>query len=245
MPDDSLLDNPAWHALTGPHQRFAQSRGAARRYQPEVSFASALAAPWDPTDPGWSDLADLAGPGQVVTLTGAQITPPRGWDVIETGQGYQMVDIAVDAAPDPEAVALGAADVPAILDLIARTKPGPFLPRTIELGGYLGLRRDGELIAIAGERMHPAGWTEISAVATDERYRGQGLAGRLVRAVAHAIRERGDHPLLHAAQTNINAVRLYEALGFKTRIHTTFALLRTPTSQTGPTSQTDQNGTDR
>jgi ribosomal protein S18 acetylase RimI-like enzyme len=240
VPDESLLDNPAWHALAGPHRSFAQSLGAARRYRPEVSFASAVAAPWDPADPGWSDLAALVGPGEVVTLTGARISPPEGWEVVEGGQGQQMVDIAVEAAPDPEALPLTDADVPEILDLVGRTRPGPFLARTIELGGYLGIRHDGELVAMAGERMHPPGWTEISAVCTDPRFRGQGLAARLVRAVAHAIRQRGDQPLLHAARTNTSAIRLYEALGFKTRIQTTFVLLRTPHAPAR-----HENGTDR
>ncbi|UDY24389.1 GNAT family N-acetyltransferase [Nocardioides sp. Kera G14] len=228
MPDESLLDNPAWHSLTGPHQHLAEVRGAARRYAPDASFASAVERPWDPQDPGWADLAALAGAGELVTMTGAAVRPPEGWERIEGGFGVQLVDIAVDARRDDEAVRLGPADVPEILDLVARTKPGPFLPRTIELGTYVGLRRDGALVALAGERMHPLGWTEISAVCTDERFRGQGLATRLVLDVTHRIRQRGDHPLLHAAETNTNAIRLYEAVGFKTRIRTTFVLLRTP-----------------
>ena len=86
---------------------------------------------------------------------------------------------------------LGAADVPEMLDLVERTQPGPFLARTVELGTYLGIRRDGRLVAMAGERLHPPGFTEISAVCTDAAYRGQGLATRLVRAVAAGIRRRG------------------------------------------------------
>jgi hypothetical protein len=81
-------------------------------------------------------------------------------------------------APAPDAARLGAADVPEILDLIDRTQPGPFRRRTVELGTYLGLRSaDGRLIAMAGERLHPAGWTEISAVCTDPAHRRKGLAG--------------------------------------------------------------------
>lgn len=234
MTDESRLDNPAWHSLNGVHADVAQVRGAARRFLPEVSFASAVAEPWNPRDPGWRDLADLAGPGETVILTGAQVRPPSGWDVVEGGQGVQLIDVAVDARPDDEAVTLGAADVPEILDLIGRTKPGPFLPRTIELGTYLGIRREGRLVALAGERLHPPGWTEISAVATAPDLRGQGLATRLVRAVAHGIRARGEQPLLHAAAINTNAIRLYEALGFKLRIRTTFAVLRTPGDPVDP-----------
>ncbi|SCE15528.1 FR47-like protein, partial [Streptomyces sp. BpilaLS-43] len=124
--------------------------------------------------------------------------------------------------PDAEAVLLGPRDVPDMLELVARTRPGPFLPGTVELGTYLGVRRAGVLVAMAGERLHPPGWTEISGVCTDESVRGQGLATRLIRAVAHGIRERGETPFLHAASSNTGAVRLYESLGFRLRRRTAF-----------------------
>jgi predicted GNAT family acetyltransferase len=133
----------------------------------------------------------------------------------------------LDAAADPEAVSLGAADVPEMLELTTRTKPGPFLPRTFELGTYLGIRREGRLVAMAGERLHPAGWTEISAVCTDEAWRGQGLAARLIRAVGAEIRARGEVPFLHALTTNA-AIGLYEELGFRHRLAVLFAVVRVP-----------------
>ena len=142
--------------------------------------------------------------------------------------GVQLVDAGVAAEPAPDAVRLGVADVPEMLALVARTRPGPFLARTVELGTYLGIRRDGELVAMAGERMHPPGWTEISAVCTAAEYRGHGLATRLVRALVHDIRERGETPFLHAAGSNVHAIGLYESLGFRLRRRTTFAAFRAP-----------------
>lgn len=118
-----------------------------------------------------------------------------------------------------------------MLDLVARTRPGPFLPRTIELGTYLGIRREGALVAMAGERLHPPGWSEISAVCTDESVRGQGLATRLLLAVSHEIRERGETPFLHAAADNIHAVRLYESLGFRLRRRTAFLAALVPEAE--------------
>jgi predicted GNAT family acetyltransferase len=115
-----------------------------------------------------------------------------------------------------------------MLALVERTRPGPFLPRTVELGTYLGLRSGGELVAMAGERLHPAGYTEISAVCTDEAHRGRGLATRLVLAVAHGIRQRGEIPFLHAAASNTTAIRLYESLGFRLRATVVFAAVRVP-----------------
>ncbi|MGX7677902.1 GNAT family N-acetyltransferase [Jatrophihabitans sp. DSM 45814] len=220
------LDNPARAALTGPHAHFAQRRGNVLRYPVDVSPFVAL--PDEPTEQDWLDIAELAGPGAVVPFAGLSVPTPAGWEVVMRGAGVQMVDDGIAAAHDDEAVRLGSGDVAEMLALIERTKPGPFLPRTVELGTYLGIRRDGKLIAMAGERLHPPGWTEISAVCTDAEYRGQGLGTRLVHAVAAGIRERGETPFLHAAANNVNAIRLYEALGFRLRRSTSFVGVQVP-----------------
>jgi ribosomal protein S18 acetylase RimI-like enzyme len=224
----AVLDNPAWHSLSGPHARFAQRHGTARRYHPDVSIFVGL--PDERDEQVWRDLAALVGPGIEVPITEAAEAPPADWELVTRGDGVQMVDDGIDARPDPQAVVLTAADAAEMSDLVARTNPGPWRSRTFELGTYLGLRRDGRLVAMAGERLHPPGWTEISAVCTDPDHRGQGLAGRLVLAVAYNIRSRGDQVLLHAAAGNTNAIRLYRRLGFRVRRLTTFASYRTPTA---------------
>ena len=127
---------------------------------------------------------------------------------------------------DPEAVALTETDVPEILDLVERAQPGPFRKRTIELGRYLGIRRDGRLVAMAGERFRLPGWTEVSAVCTDPDFRGAGLGARLTLAVAAGILERGELPFLHAAADNDAAIRLYERLGFEPSHDVVFASYR-------------------
>ena len=220
------LDNPAYSSLAGPHAHFAERRGNARRYPVDVSPFVAL--PEVPSAQDWADIAALAGPGAIIPLAGVAVPPPDGWEVVMRGAGVQLVDDGIAAAPDDEAVRLTLADVPDMLALVARTKPGPFLPRTIEMGTYLGIRRDGELVAMAGERLHPPGWTEISAVCTSADHRGQGLATRLVHAVAHGIRARNETPFLHAAADNTNAIRLYESLGFRLRRSATFQATRVP-----------------
>ncbi|MFD5589147.1 GNAT family N-acetyltransferase [Streptomyces sp. NPDC127063] len=221
-----VLDNPALASLTGPHAHFAERRGRVLRYPLDVS--PWLALPDEPDARDWADVAALAGPGSGVPLAGYTGPVPDDWEISFHVEGVQLVDDGLDAAPDPEAVRLTPADVPEMLDLVARTRPGPFLPRTIELGTYLGIRRGGALVAMAGERLHPPGWTEISAVCTDPAFRGQGLAGRLIRAVAHGIRERGETPFLHTGAQNTNAIRLYEALGFRLRRRTAFLEARVP-----------------
>jgi GNAT superfamily N-acetyltransferase len=213
--DFSVLDNPVRSSLGGPHARFAERHGQVLRYQRDV--APFMALPDGPDEAAWRDLADFAGPGAEVVLTAGAVVPPADWEVVAEFPAVQMVDDGVEGVEYPEAVRLGPDDVPEMLDLVARTQPGPFLQRTVELGTYLGVRRAGALVAMAGERLHPPGFTEVSAVCTDPDHRGQGYAARLVQAVVAGIKERGDIPFLHATATNTNAIRLYEALGF--RIH--------------------------
>jgi ribosomal protein S18 acetylase RimI-like enzyme len=220
------LDNPSRAALTGPHAHLAERRGNVLRYPVDVSPFVALPARPDADD--WADAAALAGPGATVPLAGVEVPPPPGWEITMRISGVQLIDDGVAAAPDGEAIVLGAADVAEMLALVERTKPGPFLPRTIELGTYLGIRRRGRLVAMAGERLHPPGFTEISAVCTDPAVRGQGLATRLVLAVAAGIRSRDETPFMHAAADNTNAIRLYESLGFRLRRRTTFLAARVP-----------------
>ncbi|MGY1577846.1 GNAT family N-acetyltransferase [Streptomyces sp. MN13] len=221
-----VLDHPARAALTGPHAHFAERHGRILRYPVDVT--PWLALPDEPDARDWADLAALAGPGGEVPLLGYRGPVPDDWEITFRMPGVQYVDAGLAAAPDPEAVPLGPADVPEMLDLVARTRPGPFLPRTIELGDYLGIRRDGVLVAMAGERLRPPGWTEISAVCTDPVVRGEGLATRLILAVAHGIRERGETPFLHTGADNTGAIRLYESLGFRLRRTTAFLSARVP-----------------
>lgn len=236
-PAPHLLDNAAWAALTGPHAHLAERVGRAARYPTDVSPFSALDDPADPR--AWDDLAELVGPGAATPVSGA-VAVPAGWQIEHNGEGVQLVDTALHAEPAPEAVRLGPADVPEMLDLIALTRPGPFLPRTVEMGAYLGIREQGRLIALGGERLRPPGWTEISAVCTHPDHRGRGLATRLVRAVAAGIRERGDTPFLHAAASNTPAIRLYESIGFTLRRRTRFVLVRPPGGQPEPRGGADQ-----
>ncbi|GLY28770.1 GNAT family N-acetyltransferase [Kineosporia sp. NBRC 101731] len=224
------LDRPSYSSLTGPHRRFAIGTARAVRYPADVSPMNGMSDAADPQ--AWADLGELTGPGQTVLLPGPASTIdhlPAGWEVVMNLPGVQLV--ATDAlvtAPDPELLTLGAGDVDDMLDLVARTEPGPFERRTIDLGTYRGVRIDGKLVAMGGERFYPPGYTEISAVCTDPAQRGRGLASRVIRAVAHGIRERGDVPMLHTAAVNTTAVRLYEGLGFAVRWHPTFFVFRTP-----------------
>ena len=219
------LDHPVLASLTGVHASMALTKGAAARYPADICPFAAL--PDQPDAADWADAAGLTEPDEQVAFPGLRDSPPPGWELVWLGTVVQLVAGTGDIGqPDSEAVPLGPDDVPEMLSLTERTRPGPFRPRAIEFGGYLGIRREGRLIAMAGERLRPPGWTEISAVCTAPQWRGQGLASRLIRAVAAAVTARGDTPFLHAVSDNTTAIRLYLELGFTYRRDLTFPLLR-------------------
>ncbi len=229
LTDESVLDAAAWHSLTTNHAWLSEIHGEVRRYRSDVSPFTAL--PPEPSEQAWRDLAELAGPGAEVVLAGNTATPPDGWTVAARIPGVQFVATdAVVGLRDPEAVRLGPADTSDMLDLVARTQPGPFKKNTYLLGNYWGFRQDGELVAMAGQRLNPPGWAEISAVCTDDRVRGRGLASRLLATVVAGIRQSGSTPFLHTSAANSNAIRLYESLGFRLRKETVFGAIKVPGS---------------
>jgi ribosomal protein S18 acetylase RimI-like enzyme len=221
--DEALLENPAYASLCGPHAHLAQVRGRARRYPPDVSPFLGLPSP--PSAQDWRDAAGLVAPGSYVGVRYSGDELPEGWQAVDEFDLVQMIGEQVTGVDCPEAVALGAVDVPEMLELVALTEPGPFLPRTIELGDYLGLRLDGVLVAMAGERFQLDGWTEISAVCTRPDHRGAGLASRLMGSLIASIQLRSQRVFLHVLSTNTGAIRLYEELGFRVARTATIAVV--------------------
>lgn len=223
-PATHILDNAKWNSLSGPHAHLAEVCGLARRYPVDISPFNAIADIL--SQQAWDDLHTLIGDNGVSIVIGGDLKVFAGWRVIKQFPGVQLTGEHVRGEHDHELIKLTDTDVPEMLDLIARTEPGPFLPRTIELGGYLGIRVNEELVAMAGRRINPPGWIEVSAVCTAAEYRGRGYAARLVKAVVAGIRESGEEPFLHASAENKDAIRLYEKLGFKIRSKPTFTILR-------------------
>jgi len=212
------LDNPVWHALTGPQAEFSEGSSLALRYQTDVAVFAAL--PDEVGPDAWDALAELVGPGgSAVLFRPAALEVPHDWEIALSMQSLQMIATERIGEPDDSFVSLGATDVPEMLALVERTRPGPFAPRTVALGTYLGVRAESadRLVAMTGERLHPTGYTEISAVCTDTEARKRGLATRLVRAIAAGIEARNERPILHVLAENHSAIRVYEALGFEIR----------------------------
>jgi ribosomal protein S18 acetylase RimI-like enzyme len=225
---DAALDDPVGESLRGRHAHLARTLGRAATYLPGVATFSSVGA--EPGPGEWADLARLLGPGEFADMFSCPATPPSDWAPVFVLEGRQMIWPGDSDHPhrDSGVAELGADDVPEMLDLVARTRPGPFWPRTRELGTYLGVRDNGRVVAMAGERLRPPGWTEISTVCTAPEARGRGHAARLVRALTARIAARGERAFLHVAEANTGAIALYERLGFRTRERVTFRGFRTP-----------------
>ncbi|MDE1950738.1 MAG: GNAT family N-acetyltransferase [Burkholderiales bacterium] len=211
------LDNPVWNALGGPHRRFALGSGRARRYEPAVCSFAAI----DAAEPAaYADLARLLGPGTEARLMRreAEALPP-GWSESRNWPLLQMVAPAFDGrqTEGPPLRELGPGDAASAVALVELTQPGPFGPRTLEMGRYLGVFEDGELVALSGERMCLDGWVELSAICTHPRVRGRGLAEYLMRRLMRDAFARGQTPFLHVLPENAPAIALYRRLGFGVR----------------------------
>jgi ribosomal protein S18 acetylase RimI-like enzyme len=218
-----MLLNVVFAALRSRHAHLADGEGRALRYVDAV--APFAAVPDEPTTQDWHDLAALVHRTGSAALHRTPGSLPDGWAAEHGIDLHRMNVVQFSGASvtvgvtDPEISELTVEDVPAMRELAERTDPGPFRERTIEFGGYLGIWGDGTLAAMAGERFSAStgnglGWTEVSAVCTDPAFRGQGLAARLIRAVAARIRARGDEVFLHVLDTNTGAIALYERMGF-------------------------------
>lgn len=209
------LDRPVWTALTGRQTEFAAGDARAVRYRPEINL---LAAAADDSPEALAALAALvpAG-GKIATVEGAETMVPPGLTVVKQAMLAQMVLERPVSAEPVDFLDLGDADAPEMVALATLTEPGPFFEATHRLGEFIGIRIDGQLVAMSGERMRAPGLTEVSAVCTHPDWRGHGLAGKLMRVVMARIVARGETPFLHSYASNAGAIALYEKLGFRVR----------------------------
>lgn len=212
------LDNPFWASLSTRHAALALGGPLARRYPPGISPIAGLPAA---APANLAALEALVEPGDDVGIAGPfAFELPSHWETLHRSRLIQMV--RGDRTPMPEgpvpATTLGASDVDDMLALAERTKPGPFRPRTIELGAYLGVRENGRLVAMAGQRLWIGTAREISAVCTDPPAQRRGFASALVARLVNRILRAGEMPFLHVDVENPRAIALYRRLGFVPRV---------------------------
>jgi predicted GNAT family acetyltransferase len=219
----SDLDRPVWASLRHvPHWGLGDE--CARRFQRDINC---FAATPDESAECLRALAELVQPGddRVYLLQVPPIAVPPDLEVVKAAQGVQMVATRRLQADDGAQV-LVATDAAEMLALATLTEPGPFFALTRTMGRFIGLRINGRLAAMAGERMRFPGHVEVSGVCTHPDFRGRGLARRLSAAVTADIQRRGERPFLHAWTTNSAAIALYESLGFEVRTEVNVAVFR-------------------
>ena len=225
------LDNVVWTALTTHQASVALSEGMARRFPPEMAVFGALALS---LPPAWESLARLAN-APVGLYSTAPLSLPQGWAVTRHVELLQMVqDDAKAASSDHggepssaeriEIFELKEADLPEMSTLYSATRPGRTIcPRIQKLGTFLGIREQGQLVAMGGMRLHVPGYREITTVATLPSHEGRGYATALVSALVQAIREHKEQPFLTVRTDNPRAIAIYQRLGFRerARLHST------------------------
>jgi ribosomal protein S18 acetylase RimI-like enzyme len=224
MTHESLLDNPIWHALTTEQAAYAEANGLAKRYPPSVTPLAGMA---EPSARAYEDLAGLLGAKGAagLVLDGCPDIPSR-LQILERDEIAQMICESPHGMSNGGMESLAEHDVPEMIALAELTHPGPFGVRTRELGTYLGIRLEGKLVAMAGERLRLNGFTEISAVCTHPNFQGRGFGSALVSALISKATARGDVPFLHVRRENAGAIRVYEKLGFTLRRVLNFVVVK-------------------
>jgi predicted GNAT family acetyltransferase len=216
------LDHPVWHALTTRQAALAEGGTLARRYPSDIAPFADMP---DMSAQSFAALGALMSPSDYAVLfTPDPVTAPAEFKTLLAKTGEQMIGMPAESSGGTaDIVTLGADDVTAMMELTKLTNPGPFAARTRELGTFLGVRIDGRLVAMAGERMKPAEYTEITAVCVHPDFRGRGYAQMLLGAVARQISARGEIPFLHVFSDNDSAIALYRRQGMeiRRRLHVT------------------------
>lgn len=222
--------NPFWHALRGPLCGLALGDDLAVRFHPEVNVFAAL--PDEASDVSWKALAQLVGAEERVVLSGVDVHVPRDWRADRVIPGVQYVARTGIGRTADDVEELGERDADEMLALATGSAPGPYLRRTFEQGGFVGIRQQGRLVAMGGLRCRLAGAAEISTVCTAADRRGAGLASRLVLHLVEAVQGRGDVAFLHTGAGNTPAIALYEKLGFVLTARPDFVTVRPPVELT-------------
>ena len=215
------LDNPVWSCLTSRYAHLALGDARALRFQSDYSPLSAVR---DARPENVAALLATVVAAEELSITAVEVgAVPAHWEIVGRLRLVQMIRREREPLPKPrdDVAALGSDDVDDMLALVELTHPGPFRRRTVELGNFVGIRHDGRLLAMAGERMWIGDHREVSAVCTHPDAQGKGLARTLMAHVVNRMLATGQTPFLHVLSTNERAIATYEGLGFVRRTEIT------------------------
>lgn len=222
---EHILDKPIWNALNSGNKSFSIGNEQAKKFIKEVASFAGMKENSPEDFSALHDLSDCNNP--VILFSVGKLSIPENWEVIVTKELLQMVYEGGETAgiENTGLVSLESKDVPAMLDLTARTNPGPFLSRTIEFGNYEGIFDGTQLVSMAGRRLQPTPYVEISAVCTHPDYLGRGYAGKIIQSLVRKIVSESMIPFLHVVPENLGAISVYEKSGFQVRKEMRFYVL--------------------
>lgn len=212
-----VLDNAAWNASISGNRDLAFGNGTVRYFDKEVSPFVGLE---ENTMENFRVLhKQLPHNGPVLFLTADPAEIPAPWKVLQVIRGLQMVcdDVKAEDSGLAELVPLTHGHASQMVALAKLTNPGPFASETIRFGHYMGIFENGQLAAMAGQRMHAFAYAEVSAVCTHPHYTGKGYARQLLVYHINRIKKASETPFLHVRHDNERAIEVYKRLGFYTR----------------------------
>ncbi len=215
-----ILDNPIWNALITGNAALAEGDDDVKLFPADVAPFVGLRV-INPDNV--ARLYERVAADRVVAIVSpAPIEIHAEWKVVFPVEALQMVYAPPPSAPQPAKnnpglVPLEEKHIPSMLALTALTNPGPFYERTILFGSYTGIFDGNQLVAMAGFRMHPGDFIEVSAVCTRPDHLGRGYARTLIMHLVGVIRQKNCTPFLHVRADNTRAIEVYKQLGFTTR----------------------------
>lgn len=224
---EHVLDNPAWNALISGNSHLANGNEQVKYFDKEVSPFVGFK---ENSTENFRLLYELIQHNSFVGfITPVKMDIPGPWEVTRCVRCFQMTcnnDWAGREEMQLKTVSLTDEHVPQMLALTKLTTPGPFASRTIAFGNYQGVFEAGQLVAMAGQRLHPFAYTEISAVCTHPDYTGKGYARQLLQNQVNRIKAAACTPFLHVRYDNERAIKVYKDLGFSTRAEIYFYIMQ-------------------
>ncbi|MBV8388650.1 MAG: GNAT family N-acetyltransferase [Mucilaginibacter sp.] len=223
---EHVLDNPPWNALISGNQNLYYGNDHIRYFDRDVSPFVGFK---ENTKENFEELYHMVPEGRVFLFVApVEDEIPAPWEVLNCIKGNQMIYEHGGAIGETtlELTPLSQEHVPQMLSLTKLTNPGPFAERTIDFGHYCGIFENGELAAMAGQRLHAFNYAEVSAVCTHPDHTGKGYARQLLIHQINRIRSAGEIPYLHVRSDNDRAIKVYESLGFVTRCNVWFSVIQ-------------------
>lgn len=208
------LDNPVWHSLNETHGEFAIAYDDLKCYNPEFCPFGG----YEKNNNISKQLEEYSNLIDDFFIVGEKPVFSEKLILKKELICLQMViKNKIDFDIRESIIQLNGSYEQELFELVSLVQPGYFKRKTVQLGSYYGIFKDGALIAATGERMKMNNFTEVSAIVTHPDHTGKGYAKQLISHAVNRIFDENRIPYLHVAETNSGAINLYDKMGFRVR----------------------------